>query len=95
MTELKNKIEALLFSVGKKIDIDEICRICGESNKDEVSKRLNDIQKDYDERESPIMVVSEGNAWKLTVREKYLALVKNLVSETELSKTIHSISLSV
>lgn len=88
MTELKNKVEALLFAVGKHIDIEEIGRITGEPDKKQVEKRLSQIQQDYNERESPIMVISEGNSWKLTVREKYLDLVKNLVAETELSKTI-------
>lgn len=88
MSELRNKVEALLFAVGKHIDIEEICRITEASSKDEVSKALNEIKQDYDKRESPIMVVSEGNAWKLTVREKFLGMVKHLVAETELSKTI-------
>lgn len=88
MSDLRNKVEALLFAVGKHIDIEEICRITKAESKSEVSHALEEIQNDYDGRESPIMVVSEGNAWKLTVREKYLGMVKNLVAETELSKTI-------
>ena len=34
------------------------------------------------------MLIQEGNEWKLTVREPYLHLVRNIVIDTELSKTI-------
>ena len=34
------------------------------------------------------MLVNEGDSWKITIREQFLPLVRNIVTETELSKTI-------
>ena len=88
MSEIKGKVEALLFAVGKKIELEEIARICKEPDVKAVETALQEIKKDYEERQSPLLVISEGTAWKLTVRELYLPLVKNIVAETELSKSI-------
>ncbi len=87
MVELKKKIEALLFSSGRKMDIEEISRLC-KSNSEDVRNVLNALKKTYEENNSSLMVVDEGNYWKITVREQYLPLVQNIVTQTELSKTL-------
>jgi len=87
MTELKKKIEALLFSSGRKMDIEEISRLC-KSNPEEVKNILTGLKEEYEENKSSLMVVDEGNSWKITVREQYLPLVQNIVTQTELSKTL-------
>ncbi|RMF55521.1 SMC-Scp complex subunit ScpB [Candidatus Woesearchaeota archaeon] len=85
--EAGKKVEALLFAVGKKISIDEIMRICDLSH-EETRKALEELKKDYDERESPLMIVQEGKDWKLTVREKYLDIVHKVVADVELRKSV-------
>lgn len=82
----KKEVEALLFSSGRKMEVEEIAKLC-HSNPEFVREQLIVLQAEYEEKESPLMLVEEGNSWKLTVREKYLDLVKNIVTETELSKS--------
>jgi len=84
---LKNKLEALLFSSGRKMDLEELSRL-SKSSIDAIQKALEELKKEYNEKESSTMLVNEGNFWKLTVREQFLSLVRNIVTETELSKTI-------
>ena len=57
-------------------------------DKRHTKKALEDIRKDYDERETALMIIQEGNSWKINVREKYLSLVRKVVADTELSKSI-------
>jgi segregation and condensation protein B len=87
MGELKKKIESVLFSAGRKVNIEEIVKLCGAKEGD-VRKALKELEEDYKESESAIMLVEEGNSWKLTVREKFLPIVQKIVTETELSKTV-------
>lgn len=84
---LKNKLNALLFSSGRKMSIEELSKLT-RAGEDEAQSALEELKKEYDEKDSSTMLVNEGNFWKLAVREQFLPLVRNIVTETELSKTI-------
>ena len=84
---LKSKLEALLFSSGRKMDIMELSSLSN-AKIDEIKKALVELKTEYDEKGSSEMIVNEGDSWKLTVREQFLPLVQKIITETELSKTI-------
>ncbi|MEK6967986.1 MAG: SMC-Scp complex subunit ScpB [Nanoarchaeota archaeon] len=86
--DIKKKIEAILFSTGKRISIDEMCKLMRTRDQENVKSALRELQHDYDERQSPMMVVEEGQFWKLSVREKHLSLVKQITPEAEMPKTV-------
>jgi len=88
MSDLKNQIESLLFSAGKRLSLEELGRLCHEDNLDAVQTTLQLLQKEIDEKQSSLMLVQEGNGWKLTVREKYIPVVKKVVTTPELPKSI-------
>ena len=84
---LKSKLEALLFSSGRKMSVEELSRLSNAKTMD-IQNSLTELKKEYDEKNSSVMIVNEGDSWKLTVREQFLPLVQKIVTETELSKTI-------
>ncbi len=86
--ELKNKAEALLFSIGKRIDISEIAKLLRFRDMEQLTQVLNEIKSEYDSRNSPMIVVNDGPHWKIVVREKYTPVVKKVVADVELSKTL-------
>jgi len=88
MTELKNQIESLLFSAGKRLTVEDLGRLCREENLDAVKVALELLKKELDDKQSSLMLVQEGEAWKLTVREKYIPMVKKVVTTPELPKSI-------
>ncbi|MEM3127260.1 MAG: SMC-Scp complex subunit ScpB [Candidatus Woesearchaeota archaeon] len=83
----KNKVEAVLFSAGKKVELSEIARLCRLSQ-ERTLELLKEIQQDYNSRDSSLKVFDEGTAWKITVKEDYLPIVQNIVAETELEKSL-------
>jgi chromosome segregation and condensation protein ScpB len=87
MEKLKNKIEAILFSAGKKVNIEEIAKLANTSTS-MAQQALLELKKDYNERPSSLLVVDEGNAWKIIVKDEYTPIFKKIVTETELSKTV-------
>jgi len=85
--ELKKKIEALLFSSGKRMHIEEISRLCS-APPDRVKNELIRLAADYGAKDSSLLVQNDGEYWKLATKEDYMGVVKNIVKETELSKTL-------
>ena len=84
---LKNKLEALLFSSGRKMSLEELSRL-SDAQTGDIQKSLEELKREYDDKNSSVMIIEEGDSWKLTVREQFLPLVQKIVTETELSKTI-------
>ena len=86
--EIKARVEAILFSFGKSISIQDIARLARITQLLEIELCLNELKSEYDARHSPLMIYSQGDFWKVGVREQYLAFVKKIVAQTELSKTV-------
>ncbi len=86
MKEIKNKIEALLFSSARSMSVDEISNLVKVST-EEVKKILEELKKKYENSEATELI-QEGDHWKLAVRDKYVPLVSSIVTQTELSKTL-------
>ena len=87
-SELKNEIEAILFSSGRVITLTEIKLLLDIKEDGLVKETVNDIKSDYKTRNSPISLIEEGDGWKLIVREKYLGIVHSINPHTEMSKAI-------
>jgi len=83
--ELLNKVEAILFSAGRSIPINEIATICS-TNPTIIKEAAQELKKNMDDRNSPLLVIEETDAWKMTVRENYLDLVRDITPHTELDK---------
>lgn len=88
MEDLKNKIEALLFSTGKAMSYDEIKKIVRARDDGELRKALQDLEIDYNNRDSALMLTAFDNTWKIHTRDPYHPVVKKVVAETELSKSL-------
>lgn len=87
MEKLKHKIEAVLFSAGKKVGVDEIAKLANTSTA-MANDALMQLKEEYKTRESSLILVDEGTSWKLIVKDEFLPVVKKIVTETELSKSI-------
>jgi len=85
--EARRKIEALLFSSGRKMTAAELAKISKESEAT-VKKEIELLRQEYDSANSPMMIVQEGDSYKMTIRERYLSYVKKIVPKTDMNKTI-------
>jgi segregation and condensation protein B len=81
--ELKKEIESLLFSSGKMMKESELAELTAHPQK-EVREALEALKKDYDERDTSLVLMNSGDSWKLNVREKYMGLVTKIIADTEL-----------
>jgi segregation and condensation protein B len=86
MTNQK-KVEAVLFAVGKEITSERIANLCSLEIK-EVNKVMKALIKSYEQSDNALKIEARDNGWKLTVQDKYVPLVSNLVSSLELEKPL-------
>ncbi|MBN2567059.1 SMC-Scp complex subunit ScpB [Candidatus Woesearchaeota archaeon] len=84
----ENKVEAILFSSGRKVSLDELRDLTGIHDTRHLTSSLASLKKRYDDEKSSLMLVEEAGTYKITVRESYMALVRKIVPNTELSKTV-------
>jgi len=87
-SDLKKKVESVLFSAGTKVAFDEICKLVKEKDHDKVLHALEELRADYDQRNTSLQVFQDGDKWKLTVRESFLPIVRRIVTQTELPKSV-------
>ncbi len=86
--ELKNQVEALLFSSGRKMDLKELQLHLGYTPSELLLSVLCELRNDYNNRVGPLMIVEEGDMWKISVREKYVLLTRKINPNTELTRTM-------
>ncbi len=85
--EEKNKIEAVLFTTGRFMDVEEIARVCGIGSVGYVKEILDKLVKEYEEREGALCIVNEGSKYKLNIKKEYGYLANKLVSSSEFDNT--------
>jgi segregation and condensation protein B len=66
----KGAVEAALFSSAEKIGVSEIAERTGLSE-EKIRHALKDLRKEYDDRESAIMIAKIGNEYKMMLRTEY------------------------
>ena len=76
---VKSKVEAILFSTGHRISLDEISRL-SRSRKEDVLAALKELQMEYDEKQSSLMLAEEGDHWKFAVRDHFIPMVRKIVT---------------
>jgi len=86
--DLKKKLEAILFSIGDKIEIEELSRLTKEKDLGFIQHTLRELRDEYKIKESPIVLHEEGNAWKMNVHEEHMSTIRKVVKKMELSKTL-------
>ncbi len=83
--ELQRMIEAILFAAARKLELSEIAKLCRRAES-EILSILEEWRSQLDASGSPTMLLQDGSAWKLTVREKYVQVIRKVVTKTELPK---------
>jgi len=86
MQDIKNKIEAVLFTVGRFVDLDELSQLTGIASKGSLSDALKGLIEDYKNKEGSLEVVTDGEKCKLNLRKDYLYLTTQLLDQTEFDK---------
>jgi len=88
MTELKKKVESVLFATGRRMELDEIAKLVRVNELEKVEEVLQELKGEYEARDTSIHLSQDGTVWKLTIRDDYLSTVRKIVRQTELTKSV-------
>jgi segregation and condensation protein B len=83
MKEIKNKIEAILYTTGRYMDVEEISRLCSIESIDDVKQTLKELIKDYSSKEGSLEIIEENNKFKLNIKKAYNYLTSQLLTDSE------------
>lgn len=86
MQDDKNKVEAVLFTTGRFIDLDELGRLCGIGSIGYLKDVLQELINDYKNKNSALEVIEQGNKFKLNIKKDYLHLTQSLLNDSELDR---------
>lgn len=91
---LKKQIEAILFTLGKFVSIDEIAKYLNLNSSEEVLKALQHLKNDYEQKDSALILHQQDNLFKLNIKKEYSFLTNKLLSTTEMdSPTIKTLAI--
>lgn len=86
MQEDKNKVEAILFTTGRFMDVDEIAKFCGIGSVGYIKQVLEELKKDYGNRENSLELINEDNKWRINIKKSYNYLTTSLLENTEMDR---------
>ncbi len=84
MQETKNKVEAILFTTGRFMTIEEISRLTRVASQGIVKQAIQELKKEYDNNNSALTIFEEENKFKLGIKKQFNYLTTNLLSDSEL-----------
>lgn len=86
MNEYKDKLEAVLFTTGNFMTLEELSRILNVGSFGIVKEALEELRNDYLQRGSSLELINDGDKWKLNVKSQYGYLTNKLMGDTEFDK---------
>ena len=86
MQDIKNKIEAVLFTVGRFVDLDELSQLTGIASKGVLNDALKSLIQDYNNRQGSLEITDDNKKFKLNIKKDYLHLTTKLLDQTEFDK---------
>lgn len=82
--DMKNKVEAILFVLGRYADVDEIAKACNLGSAGLVKDVLAELKKEYESRNSALEIIEEDNKWRLNIKGRYGSITNKILADADL-----------
>jgi segregation and condensation protein B len=86
MQDAKNRVEAVLFTTGRFLKLEDLSKLTSIGSVGYLKQVLQDLKEDYDKKRSSLEIVNEKDLWRLNIRKEFLYLTESLLSDAELDK---------
>jgi len=83
MSSLKKQVEAILFTLGKFVTIEELSKHLETSSK-EIKKALEELKNDYSQKDSSLTIHEQNNMYKLNIKKEFGFLTNKLLADKEM-----------
>ena len=82
--ELKNKVEAVLFTLGKFVSLEDLGKYCEVGSIGLIKEALEELKRDYIGKNCSLEIQEHEGKVKLNIKKEYGYLTNKLLSNTEL-----------
>ncbi len=83
-TELKHRIEAVLFTLGKFLSLEDIGKFCEVGSPGAVKEALEDLRRDYANRNCALEIEEVDGKFKLNIKKEFGYLTNKLLASKEM-----------
>lgn len=83
MQDIKHKIEAILFTTGRFMDIEEISKLIGIGSVGIVKESLSNLIEDYKSKATSLEIMEDNNKFKLNIKKEFNYLTTSLLKDSE------------
>ena len=80
---MKTKVEAVLYTLGKFISVDELAKHL-ETTKEKVHKALEELKQGYSKKDTALDLQEVEGRYKLNIKKEHAHLSNKLLSDTEM-----------
>ncbi|MFO7872194.1 MAG: SMC-Scp complex subunit ScpB [Candidatus Undinarchaeales archaeon] len=84
---MKKLIEAALFISGRALTVEDLKSISG-AEPEEIKSHIQEIKKEYEERNAPIELLESMDGYKFGVKSEYLPKVKDLAPQMDMGRAL-------
>lgn len=84
MNELKYKIEAVLFTIGRFVSLEDLSKFCEIGSPGVVKEALDALRNDYINRNCALEIEENEGRFKLNIRKEFGYLTNRLLSSKEM-----------
>ncbi len=81
------KLEALLFASGKYLSEEELV-VLSKIPKNKIKKELKKLKDKYSDADTSLAIFEDVDGWKLNVKEEYTDVIKEVVSDAEMPRSV-------
>ncbi len=78
MDDIKNIIEALIFSSEKPLTMLQIKEVLGNIDTDQIRIVIEQLQQEYNQRQSGLQILEVAGGFKFCTNQKFASFIKNL-----------------
>lgn len=82
--ELKQKIEAILFTLGRFLTLEDIGKFCEIGSAGVVKEVLDELRKDYASRNCALEIEENEGRFKLNIKKEFSYLTNKLLASKEM-----------
>lgn len=86
--DIKSLIEAALFVSGRSLTLEELANICKSGNIGVVRRTIEELMKEYSERESGLEICESDNSYSMRIKRELERDVMHLIPETDIEPAV-------
>jgi segregation and condensation protein B len=85
--EYKKQVEAILFTVGRPLELQQIAEMLNLGSVGMVKTALTQLLADYKEKDSALEILEDNGRYRMNIKGEHMNTVKDLMPVTELDKS--------